>query len=445
MDSGKFFYKYSLSDIAPFSPTYSSGNHISSINNWAETTTSKKDDHSAPTLDETTRISLLNSEHTNDIERTSTINIDSTPIGQLCLQQQAFSNTNVPTHTVSPKGGINPGLPTKHNASSFAAHAIKSTVVKTQSDKSGSKERKPTEAIEKEVEIPLVKRPSIEKSLENAQNLVETLLLHTQNQSATYNTTNNNSHAISNHQQQSVHEHEKSGKDVGQEPKKEIKSEKQQVSTNISSPPEKASQNSQASYEVSQTKPPMKLLTIIPQQNTAVTNQKKLPQGPLSNPNLLPNGYNFSTAPQIDTSNSNVRHGATTHNQNPHQGQAWISQPNSATFKTNSGSNQGSNLPLTHTNINPNKSIHTNVSTNPTAQKMMLTSQNSLGSFPKSNQSLNTVQPAKKGNGTSQTGQHGPASDHLIARSSSVKTTDMSHSTHIKLQSTELLDSVKVA
>ena len=369
-------------------------------------------------------------------------------MGQLGLQEQAFSNTNVPTHTISPKGGSNPGLPTKHNASSFAAHAIKSTIIKTQSDKSGSKEKKPIDAVEKEVDVPLVKRPSIERNLESAQNLAQALLSHTQNQSAPQNipssSYSSNLHTVSNSQQQSMQEHEKSGKDVSQELRKEIKPEKPPISANLSSPPEKASQNSQVLHEMSQIKPPVKPLTINSQQNIAVTNQKKLPHGPLSNPNQLPNGYNFSSPPQIDTSSSNVRHGVITHNQNSHQGQAWMSQPNSATFKTNSGSNQGSNPPNIHTNINASKPIHTNVSTNPTVQKMLITNQNSVGSFPKSNQPLNSVQPAKKGNGTSQTGQHGPTSDQLITRSTSVKTNDMSHSTHIKLQSTELLDNVKV-
>ena len=149
--------------IAIYSPTYSSGNHISSINNWAEAAAaiSKKDDLSTAMLDDNAKILVHSSDLTGDVDRTQNLNVDFTPMGQLGLQQHNFSAGNIPSYGISPKGSSTTNFSTKHNASSFATHAMKSTtLMKTQSDKSGSKEKKQTDSNEKDHESQAVRRSS---------------------------------------------------------------------------------------------------------------------------------------------------------------------------------------------------------------------------------------------------------------------------------------------
>ena len=172
----------------------------------------------------------------------------------------------------------------------------------------------------------------------------------------------------------------------------------------------------------------------------------------LSNPNLLPNGGFLHNSNQSELAHNNTRPNApivTVNNQNIHTGQAWMSQPNSATFKTpnvHQGSNaQGSsNLQINTTtgNARPVQAQHQII--NPALQKMSISSQSSLGSVPKSNMPLILNQPIKhnsKGSALAPPGYQ--MNDQQVTRSSSVKTTDISHSTHNKLQSTELIDNVK--
>lgn len=429
-----------------YSPTYSSGNHISSINHWAEASSSKNNDHSAPTpVDESSRTTAHSLDVGSDIDKNPNMNVDLTPIGQLGLQQQSFQAANI-SYGVSPKAGNNP-LHAKHNASSFATHAMKSTpLVKTQSDKSGAKDKKQTDSNEKDQESQPARRPSIEKGIEGVQNIGQTLSqTHNITQQSVSSYTNNPHSHLQHH---SLQEH-------GQDLKREPKYEKPANTANTLSPSEKVGPNANTIQENPQTKSHVKPFTTNLQQSNTPTSQKRINQPPVSNQNLV-SGYVLPNPSHQEPAHSNVRPNAPSvltsgqnQNQNIHQGPTCMSQPNSATFKGNPGSNpQQSSNQNTSTNVtNTRAALMQQHNVNLTLQKISISSQNSLGSVPKSNMPLAINQPIKynKSNLAGPTGHHNQIADsQQITRSSSLKTTDMSHSTHNKLQSTELLDNVKV-
>jgi len=413
-------FSISSVDSATLSPTCSSGNNIHSISNWTEINipVPKKEEIPTNMLEEISKIQVQTSEVPSDTERlSSNVNLDQshqTPKSQVSSQQQLL-----PT-IISPKAGANP-LNTKHSVSNFAMHAMKPNVIKTQSDKSGQKEKKSSDASDKDtlpIEVP-PKRSSIEKTPEAAHQLAQTLLQSTPVQHSTHHTAPSESEKVT-------------IPVIVVEQKKEVIYEKLTINTNNSSPAEKGSQQ-QPVHE------PRIILkgsaqTPVQQSQPSSENKKSIQ----TNLNILVNNpVNFiqgtstpTNAMQNDPSRPGYRSNASvTPRQNANIAQALPVQPNSATIKGfNTPANQ---QPILAQNSNINKQATTqSVQANPLAQKLTLNAaQNSAGNLAKPNQPVFTF-PSNK-------------SAKNLTNMSDQSNKSFSQSTHMKLQSTELIEKIK--
>jgi len=426
-------FSISSVDSATLSPTCSSGNNIHSISNWTDVNISvpKKEEIPTNMLEEISRLAVQVSEVPSDTEKFSNnVNLDQshqTPKSQVSLQHQFPINSTATI--ISPKAGSTPMIGGKHQVSNFAMHAMKPNVIKTQSDKSGQKEKRTSDASEKDIVDLPQKRSSIEKTPEAAHQLAQTLLQsapvsHTTTQHTTP-THNNTYHS---------HGQIESEKMVKEPPvleqKKEMIYEKLTINTNNSSPAEKGSHNNE-STKVG----PIKVFP----QNAQPTENKKSMQTHLNilvnNPvNVIQGTSTPTNAMQNDPSRPGYRN--TTSNtprqsQNITIAQALPIQPNSATIKGSNGPSH--QQPVLAQNSNINKQAATqSVQTNPLAQKLTLSaSQNSAGNLQtKPNQQVFTF-PSNK-------------SAKNLTGGSDQQNKSFSQSTYQKLQSTELIEKIKV-
>ncbi len=365
-------------------------------------------------LEEISRLQVQTSEVPSDTERlSSNVNLDQshqTPKSQVSSQQQLL----LPT-IISPKAGTNPMNSKQHSVSNFAMHAMKQpSVVKTQSDKSGQKEKRSSDASEKDavqIEVPQ-KRSSIEKTPEAAHQLAQTLL-----------------------QGHSHHAAEQEKIIPEKEQKKEVNYEKLTINTNNSSPAEKGSQQQQPVHEPriilkgnAQT-PAQQSQPSSENKKTIQTNLNILVNNPVS---FIQGTSTPTNAMQNDPSRPGFRSNTSvTPRQSANIAQALPTQPNSATIKGfNTPVNQ---QPVLAQNSSVNKQATTqSVQANPLAQKPILNAaQNSAGNLTKPNQPVFTF-PSNK------------SAKNLSNMSSDQSNKSFSQSTHMKLQSTELIEKIKV-
>jgi len=421
-------FSISSVDSATLSPTCSSGNNIHSISNWTDINipVPKKEEIPTNMLEEISKLAVQVSEVPSDTEKlSSNVILDQshqTPKSQASLQHQFPINSTATI--ISPKAGSTPMIGGKHQVSNFAMHAMKPNVIKTQSDKSGQKEKRTSDASEKDmVDLPQ-KRSSIEKTPEAANQLAQTLLQstpvsHTTTQHTT--PTHNNPH--------SQNETEKT---IMVEQKKEMIYEKLTINTNNSSPAEKGSQ---ASHHNESTK--VGPIKVFPQNSQPAENKKSIQTHLnilVNNPvNVMQGTSTPTNAMQNDPSrpgNRNTASNTPRQSQNMTIAQTLPIQPNSATIKSSNGpSNQ---QPVLAQNSNINKQAATqSVQTNPLAQKLTLSaSQNSAGNLQtKPNQQVFTF-PSNK-------------SAKNLTGGTDQQNKSFSQSTYQKLQSTELIEKIK--
>jgi len=414
------------------SPTCSSGNNIHSISNWTDGNApcSKKEEALTNMIDDTVKLPIQTTDVTSEHEKTVT---DTTPKGQL-NSQPVIGTVNSSMTTMSPKANT-PSLSAKHPVSNFAIHAIKSTAMKTQSDKSGNKEKKPEGTQEKESESIPLKRPSIEKNLESGQQLTQAML-HVQGGQISGQT------SLQNLQGNTGPQNQQSELDKGNNEtvdKKEVKYEKLSINTNLSSsPPEKGGQNVQNGNEIPQQKTQQKATNINLAQQ-AFVNGKKPHQNALhlstSNQTISSISISTPTNKQGDNHPSSCRSNTSSNQSAPTFNQGFPAQPNSATLKN---TQPLSTQQLNSGGDNANKpAINQPAGTNPIAQKLSIASYNSAGSL--QSKTANTFNSLKNIKNPAQT-----QSEQLKSTGSMMKSNEISQSTYMKLQSLELLEKIKV-
>lgn len=420
-------------DSATLSPTYSSGNNIHSMSNWGEPgpINLKKDEVIINVVEGVTH----NTEALSEPDRSLSHAIHDHTVSQQGPHHQPLANSNGSTAIISPKGNTNVNANTssalfnKHAPSNFANYAAKPTITKTQSDKIVPKEKKLNEPPQKEADT-FTKRPSIEKNLESAQNLIE--LLHSPVQNPPQHIVQPAQSSMPDKSQniplQSKIEQEKSAQDV--------RYDKLTVNTNLSSPPEKANQPN-----------------LVTQPNPEIVSQLKLQQKPQSSNQLNTSGtiQKRTAQPMVGSSTP------TNKSQNEMNMQAFTSSGNPASSLPNNQTVQNvNNQPLSATlkptsnllsqPLNPslananNKSAFGQTPTaNSSAQKLSLTSQHSAGNL-QTPPPQNRVPVSTPNNKT-------PANQNLPPDSYSkniTKSNEISQTPYMKLQTSDVVDRIKV-
>lgn len=406
-------------DSAALSPTYSSTSHLNSFNNWGDMNMKKEDIVHATTIEDIAKLSLQSHETSCDTDRSSSLTADLTPIGQLNFQLN-LGNINFANNTAC-QGNASAILSAKHVASSFAIHAMKSNPVKAQSDKSAQKERRFPDFYLKDCD--LSKRSSIERNLEHAQNLAQSLLQQNASQNQLQNSVSLASQNVSNTQptQPQLHtETEKKEKEPELEMKKDIMREKLVINTNLLSPSEKSTTISQMSHD-------------------SATLRKAQQKPQLSDQKDSDNAGRGSSTPTNLGPRQDASNLASTAQSN--SGQTSLSQPNSATYNR---SIPNSISTPNFASMANNTASQESAIPNPNAQNLTLLPQTSAGCI--------QSKPAAPTSGF-YTGRHlrnslslqiGPQGTEVSSTTSALKHDDISQSTHLKLQSTTLFDKIKV-